>query len=446
MGDDTHEEITAAVLLLAAEDAEAAEDAGAALEWICGEQGLAVLTQERIQDFCWYELPVKWMSGQEDPERVTAALARALDLLGLSRYAGICRSQTTREVLAAYQAGTRDGLAAFRRASAASGISPPDLPDFTWGEVMGWQEAAARSSAADYLELAVTSGDLIPGKRGWKARQRELTRTHLDAPRHELLGQSLATVILSERAETWVAARRSPTRQRIAADVANRLLHPVRLPADAAADPLPRWRWMLGQFSHGVPLTQKGNLGRAFVQDNAERFDWDLSRPPSTEDELYDLHQLRHFAHALGLTRRAGRTLTLSPKGQRLVADPGQLWHATAAALLRGNAFTEFIGEMFLAMLVSTDSLHADEINETLEVAVGEEGFRDSRTELPPGERDISWAAQRTINLCRALGMLAADGSWPQRRYAFTPVGTSTALEALRTRATGPRNFATSDH
>lgn len=58
-----------------------------ALEWIAGEQGLDLVTQHRVQDFCWYELPVKWMTGQDDHARITA----------------------------------------FRRAAAASGITPPDL-------------------------------------------------------------------------------------------------------------------------------------------------------------------------------------------------------------------------------------------------------------------------------------------------------------------------------
>src|SRR6266702_5249787 len=55
----------------------------------------------------------------------------------------------------------------------------------------------------------------------------------MDAPRAELLGQSLAAVIVSERAETKVSTWR------------NRLLQPAELPVQAAADPLPLWRWLL---------------------------------------------------------------------------------------------------------------------------------------------------------------------------------------------------------
>jgi hypothetical protein len=442
MADDEHQEISAVLALLAVEDPAAADDAQAALEWIAGEEGLELVTQHRVQCFCWYELPVKWMNGHDDHARVVAALARAFDLLQMPRYAAICRSATTRDILAAYQAGTGNGKAAFRRAVTTSGITPPDLPEFTWGSQMGSQEAAAWTSATELLELAVASGDLVPGTRSWKTRQLELVRAHLDAPREELLGQPLAAVIISERAEAWVSRWRSPTRQQIAAAVANRLLHPAVLPAEAAADPLPRWRWLLGQLDSGIPLTQAGNLSRAFVQQHAARFDWDLPRPPRTETDLYDLHQLRCLAGSLKLARRSGQVLTLTAQGRRLLADPEQLWRATAAALAGGNTFTVFAGELFLALLADGEPVPAAEVTATVAQAVAEEEFRDSRTGQPPGEHDTGWAISRTANLCRALGLLTPGSDWPDRRYQLTPVGTATALETLRARATGPRHFA----
>lgn len=151
-------------------------------------------------------------------------------------------------------------------------------------------------SAADLLELAVADGYLVPGARRWKTRQQELVQAHMDAPRAELLGQSLAAVIVSERAETGVSTWRSQTR-----------------------------RWLLAELDGGIPLTQTGNLSRAFVQQNAGRFGWDVSRPPRTEDDLYDLHQLRCLARELRLAGRSSRVLTLTGKGRRLLADPGRV-------------------------------------------------------------------------------------------------------------------------
>jgi hypothetical protein len=441
MAEDEDPQIAPVLAKLAGQDAAAAEDARAALEWIAGDQGLALITQQRIQNFCWYDLSVKWLVDVDEKLRIVEALAQALDLLQLPRYAAICRSGTTCQVLAAYETGIAHGKAAFRRAASSSGIVPPDLPDFQWGLAMGWEEASAWSSASEFLEVAVASGDLVPGRRGWKARQQELVRAHLNVPQVRLLGQSLAQVILTERAETWIRARHSQTRRRILAQIANRLLHPAELPATTAADPLPPLRWLLDQIDGGIALTQTGNLNRKFVQENASRFGWDFSRPPRTEGELFDLYQLRNLAQDLGLARRSGRKLTLTAKGRRLLADPGSLWRAAAPALLTDNAFEAYAGELFLALLLDADSVPDQQINATVGQAAAEEGFRESRSYEPPDEHDISRAVHETSNLCRALGLLAVGGDWRDRSYGLTSTGKSTALEALRARATGPRTL-----
>jgi hypothetical protein len=64
--------------------------------------------------------------------------------------------------------------------------------------------------------------------------------------------------------------------------------------------------------------------------------------------------------------------------------------------------------------------------------AAGEEGFRERRTDEPPGEQDIGWAVHHTISLCRALGLLAVGGDWADRSYELTGAGQAAALEALR--------------
>jgi hypothetical protein len=175
MAEDVDPEIAAALVKLAQQDAGSVGSAEAALEWIVGELGLEAITHEHVQNFCWYQLPMKWLISHEEKLRVAVALGEVLGLLQLPRYASICRSQTTREILAAYEESPRLGKAAFRRAAVGSGITPPDLPDFEWGRTMGPQEASAWSSVADFLEVAVASGGLIHVTRGWKKRQKQLT-------------------------------------------------------------------------------------------------------------------------------------------------------------------------------------------------------------------------------------------------------------------------------
>ena len=141
MAEDVDPEIAAALAKLAQQDAESVGNAEAALDWIAGELGVAAITQEHVQNFCWYQLPMKWLISHEEKLGVAVALGEVLDLLQLPRYASICRSQTTREILSAYEESSRLGKAAFRRAAVGSGITPPDLPDFEWGATMGPQEA-----------------------------------------------------------------------------------------------------------------------------------------------------------------------------------------------------------------------------------------------------------------------------------------------------------------
>jgi hypothetical protein len=104
-------------------------------------------------------------------------------------------------------------------------------------------------------------------------------RAHLNIPQTGLLGQTLAQVILTERAETWVNLRRSETRRRIIAAIAHRLLHPAELPSATTTDPLPRLRWLLDQPNAGIALTQTGSLSQKFVQQSADRFGWGFTRP-----------------------------------------------------------------------------------------------------------------------------------------------------------------------
>ncbi|MBO0832400.1 MAG: hypothetical protein J2P29_10555, partial [Actinobacteria bacterium] len=69
MAEDVHPEIAAALAKLAKHNAAAVGDADAALDWLTHEQGLTALTQERVQDFCWYQLPMKWLISYDEKVR-----------------------------------------------------------------------------------------------------------------------------------------------------------------------------------------------------------------------------------------------------------------------------------------------------------------------------------------------------------------------------------------
>ena len=432
--------IADAIAKLEAEDGDAGRDAEAALDWLTAGEGVSVLTQERLQHFLWYGLPMKWLTDTDHHCRVVDALARAFDLLGLPRYAKLCRSETTAEVLDAYERSDAEGKKAFRRADLASGIRPPDSDELEWGSVMGMTESHALSSTAELLELAVASAELVPGSRGWKQRQEDLVRAHLTTPRIELGGRTWLDDIRAERLETWLEGRRSPTRRQVLEPLVDQVRCPTTLP-DGVDDPVAPLRWFLGELVDGQPLTQTGNLGRAFVQDAAGRFGWwDFDQPPRSEDELYDLHQVRHLAQRLGLARRAGRRLVLMPKGRAALADDDRLWRLAARGLLSEHEFAAALGEMTLAVLATRDSTSASELDALLALLVREVGWRATDTGETPTDHDISWAWHQTTNLLRAVNLLSTGGGWDDRSYGLTKAGRAVTIEALHQRATGPRS------
>jgi hypothetical protein len=278
----------------------------------------------------------------------------------------------------------------------------------------------------------------VPGARGWKQRQSDLVQAHLTTPRLDLGGRAWLDAIRDERVDTWLSTHRSPTRHGLLEPLAAIVKRPSELPV-GVGDPLPRLRWFLGELAGGQSLTQTGNLSRAFVQGASPRFGWDFRNPPRTEDELYDLHQLRHLTQRLGLARRSGRKLALTTKGRAALGDSEPLWRAVARGLLPDHQFAAALGELTIALLIDGER-HSRELDAALAEVVAEVGWRATDTGLPPDESDISWAWHQTTNLLRALDLLATGGGWDDRSYALTPAGRAVGLECLHQRATGPRS------
>jgi hypothetical protein len=432
--------IRAAISELARENAAFAADAKAALEWLTAGAGAEVLTQEDLQTFLWYGLPMKWLTDAEHHRRVVDALARAFDILDLTRYAAICRSEETASVLDAYEVSPAAGKKAFRAADIASGIHPPDIGDFEWGSIMGIEESHALSSSAQFLELAVASGTLVPGERGWKAQQIELTRAHLTTSRVELAGNTFLDVIGTERFASWLRGRNSPTRRTILEPIVDLLRTHTNLPG-GIDDPIPPLRWFLEQLVDGQTLTQTGYLNRPFVQEAATRFGWwdaELHGLPRSEADLFDLSQTRALAQQARLIRRSAKKLVLTTRGRTALSDPTALWKTTARALVPSHPFDRATGETALAVLAAAESVSKEELRTLVATVVTEEGWRVQPSGEPADERSISWSTHQTLNLCRALNLLAIGGHWNDRSYQLNTGGRATAIEALRHAATGP--------
>lgn len=396
------------------------------------------MSQDGLQRFLWDELPGRWSGTAGDRRFVVESLADLLDLLDLPRYAQICRSDATAAVLQAYETGEGSGVSAGSDAGASSGIRPPDLPGLTWGLFRGERESAAYSQLAEMLELAVASGDLKPGTRGWKQRQIDLVSTRLDLPQADLGGVTLRQTIQAERMERWVNSRPGSTRRRILAGILDRLQSPPEPPA--SQDFFPKLIWLLEQLDEGIPLTQSGNLGQKFVQSNAARFGWTFRNLPRSEDDLFDLHILRRFAQGARLARRQGRKLVLTKRGREVLADREALWRTAAGRLISGQPFDVFVGELALALLLDNPQVPRRDVIGQIGQAAAEVGFRNQSTGGPPNEHDVRWALADTMRLCSVLDLLALGGHWNDDSYGLNDTGRTLAAEALRLRAGSPRS------
>ena len=145
-----------------------------------------------MQLFCWDHL-ARWGPDAAARWHVATALAALLDALGLERYARIAAGETTRQILTAADQGSDRGRGLARKAAQRSGIDPPGTELITWGAVMEPAEAAALEAVADRLEMAIAAGDLVPGARGWRDQQAEITVHVLTTPVPALGGQSSST-------------------------------------------------------------------------------------------------------------------------------------------------------------------------------------------------------------------------------------------------------------
>jgi hypothetical protein len=424
---------------LRAEDERLGGDAEAALNSLTWDEGLQTITQYGLQTFLWYELPRKWMTDLEGKRHIAMSLGRLLDLVGLPRYAAICRSSETVAVLAAYERDDREGFAAFRRAEERSGVHPPDLPELTWGPVMGMQEAGAFWSTAAALELAIAGGELRPGGRGWRVAQRAIAQRQLAAARPELDGRTWLEVVLGERVEEWARSRGQARRTVVEPLIALLQSGPVEVPTGAAETVAPL-RWLLARAGEGIALTQKGNLARMVVVEAVERFGWQpLPNPPRGEDDVFELWVLRDLARDLGAVRRSGRRLVATRAGGALAGDAEALWRAVAGQLGGGDDFGAIVTELVLALLLDAAEVLQAELVERVYAAVVGEGWHDRATGQPPDPQAVRRQLAEPLRLLGVLGLSGEGGDWRARTVTLTGMGRATALEALRARATGPR-------
>src|SRR5580704_4981462 len=464
---------------LTREDPTAAGDAKAALAWLTGDEGLETISLLRLQEFLWYALPVKWPMSTPGRVGVARALGRLFDLAGLHRYAGVCASAGTEQIITAYADGHEEGIAAYTEAIDASNAAPPDTELLAWGSVMGVQERAAYDACAAALELAFASGELSVGGRGWRTKRVDLVNRWLtggaslrgDDPPGDPLdpggthppgpplggthppgpplggthppgppGDTWLGRISAERIDAW-AHGRPGERSRMARALIPRLLEPPALPDD----PLPTLGWLLGHAEEGLRLTARHYIAPALVTEAVDTFGWrdQLVGTLRQEMDVFPLHTLRGMAQAeMGAIRRSRTSLVLTKTGKLMTADPAARWHIGTAALIGPDDgpqpdFSVAVREAALLIILTSGPTGYDELTRLLTDIHGVEGWAaGSSTGLSSAIRTELYTLRHRL---WALHLLGSERSFTAP-LSLTDVGVAAALSALLSRALRPRH------
>ncbi len=426
-----------ALAALSRDEPDLAEDARLAWETLTGGHGPAVVTQWRLQRFCWGELASTWPDDGQGRWRVAQALAALLAGLGLPRYAAIARSDVTRQVLLAGDQTPARGRSMARRASQRSGIEPPDTELLTWGAVMGPAEAHGLELVADRLELAVAVGDFQPGSRGWRDQQSDLAISVLTTPRTDLSGATPYDLILAERLHAWIRRPPSTTRRGLLSPLLGRLLEPVdpgmAAPARALLRPLD---WLLTEVGDGLPLTAAGYLPPRTVARALDVMSWreELLGPAGREVDAYPVLVLRETATRLGLVRRRGGRLVATPSGRTALADGRALWMEVASALIgpEPSAVAD-VWEIVLAVLEPGDTVPEVDVRQLVQSVVTESGWRFA-ARREPSEADTSPLFFSVLRELRWLELIQESGALLDRQLQARPGAGDLFRAALRHR------------
>src|SRR5699024_6103857 len=310
-----------ALAQLARQDERSAEMARMALHTLAPDRKVEQLTQHTVQRFCWYELPLRFPESHEDRLFAARSLGNLFSLLQLYRYAQICQGPETSALLTVHHENNQAGRAMYERLMWESGVAPPDLPELTWGTAVGDAELRARRETAAALELAISLGDIRPGKRGWRPAQERFARSFLTQPDDR--GLSHLDRIREERVRAWLSSSAHPHRQRLW-PLVGQIIAGADVPraAESAIAPL-QLLLDLVAVVRSIPLP--GYISLIVVLHSFVAFVWPTTPTPARSGvdatHLISPHQILRGMRTI---RLSGRRLVLTRRGH-------QIWESTEA-------------------------------------------------------------------------------------------------------------------
>ncbi|MEU2994573.1 hypothetical protein ACPCAJ_29145 [Streptomyces griseoincarnatus] len=405
------------------------------LGWLVPDgAALGVLSAAEIERFCWYELPRKWHADTLEQRRAVAVLGDLLAGAGRVRAAAVCTSTITAQVLEAWQCSEEAGFAAYRKAAGASPTTPPDVPELSWGQVMGIQEALARANLERRLEQALDEGELAPEARTFPAARRRFAQHWLTTAQPVFDGRAPLEGVRRERRELWAEAPPAERRALLAA-VLPALEESSTAPVDTA-EPL---RWLLEQIGDGVTLTQAGYLPRELVAAAFDRYPhwYPIGKGPRSEADLFQLAALHELARTHRLVTKRHRTLKLSAAGRVQLTDHQLRQHTAALSWLGTTAAERQFAECALGALWPEPRLRRDlrDVIHPVLAACFSRGD-GAAMEVEDTER-LLW---RFWHTGRELGYLDERERVIDAPISLSATGRPAALAVLRLLAEGPRD------
>lgn len=429
--------------LLAGLSPASADLARAALGWMLPEgRSLAGLGQVVLQEFLWYQLPMKWMVETSELHEIAQALADLFTAAGLDRYAALCRAPETHRLLDSWREGDLEpALRLMKESILSSGVDPPDTPLMGWGSALGVAEFSASRGVSQALEQAIDTGEMVPGGRGWKQHAARITEVSLTLPRLDLHGGTLLQAVRRERAENW-ASGPPPARSDLLTEVLPLLDGEVPVPVEAAESLRPLL-WLLDHIGDGFMMTRTGLFPGASLREANDAFGWfDLvGLTLRTETDLPELLALHGLARRARLMTTKGRRGTVSAQGRLALRDPSLLWRIVVADIFAAETY-EGEGAALAAatMLRSSTSLP----RRALEASVG--AGLEGRWQSEPGDGLGEWAVADAMRdfgvLGDVFGWLEHDDDWQNRLWALTSTGRLAGVLGLQIQAQSPRHRA----
>lgn len=451
--DLSEDEVQCVLTGLAGDDAGIGRLAAGAWMSLTAGEGPGMVTLAGLQIWLWWLLPKRSHRDAYDQWVGSAEAAAVLfDRLGCRRYAEVCRSDTTARVLGAWRESRSKGLAATRKALAASPVEPPDLEGFAWSTVFGPWENDARSAVEWALEQALDDGRLDPTAKGWRKTAARICAEALDQDHPGQVGQGWRALVLTERAAEWATGARIPPDQRDHRQrLASRFIAPPEPPLEeVTVGPLGLLGWLADACSGGVTLTTSGYLPRALVVAAADTFGWwEWDKPPRSEADVWQLRILHRAGQQLGVVRRRARTLTTTKAGRTVATDPATWWPRLVLLDHGKDAYRDAVFEALALALIDAATYDVDALGQPIGQLLAAQGWQtsDGPLDAEAHGRHLYMA----INPWRMWGFVDYDpGRWgptpdgPRRlaptTITATPAGLAAAHLWLHHHITRPRH------